>query len=123
MTYTFTEDEIKIFLNWSVYAQGEKSHLEPEEEQMIRRLNKIVRKDFDELSDEDKVYRFCEENEYPIGWYSPAYSSGDHNIYFQFEKEGKEPKIGLWEKFCKYRGIELKCMDIHKDNPTLIYCP
>ena len=42
---------------------------------MIRRLNKIVRKDFDELSDEDKVYRFCEENEYPIGWYSPAYSS------------------------------------------------
>lgn len=91
MTYTFTEDEIKIFLNWSVYAQGEKSHLEPEEEQMIRRLNKIVRKDFDELSNEDKVYRFCEENEYPIGWYSPAYSSGDHNTYFQFEKEGKEP--------------------------------
>ena len=62
MTYTFTEDEIKIFLNWSVYVQGEKSHLEPEE-QMIRRLNKIVRKDCDELSDEDKVYRFCEENE------------------------------------------------------------
>ena len=42
MTYTFTEDEIKIFLNWSVYVQGEKSHLEPEEEQMIRRLNKKV---------------------------------------------------------------------------------
>lgn len=61
MTYTFTEDEIKIFLNWSVYAQGEKNHLEPEEEQMIRRLNKIVRKDFDELSNEDKVYRFCEK--------------------------------------------------------------
>lgn len=39
------------------------------------------------------------------------------------KKEGNEPKIGLWEKFCKSRGIELKCMDIHKDNPTLIYCP
>lgn len=25
MTYTFTEDEIKIFLDWSVYAQGKKA--------------------------------------------------------------------------------------------------
>ena len=23
MTYTFTEDEIKIFLGWAVYAEGE----------------------------------------------------------------------------------------------------
>lgn len=39
------------------------------------------------------------------------------------KKDGKEPKYGLWEKFCKSKGIELKCMDIHKDNPTLIFCP
>lgn len=91
MTYTFTEDEIKMFLNWSVYAQGECSHLDPKEIQMIRRLNKIVRKDFDELNNEDKVYRFCSENEYPVGWYSPDYASGDYNTYFMFEKEGKEP--------------------------------
>ena len=37
MTYTFTEDEIKMFLGWSVYASGEKSHLEPEEEQILMR--------------------------------------------------------------------------------------
>lgn len=91
MTYTFTEDEIKMFLNWAVYAKGEKCHLDPEEEQMIRRLNRIVSKDFDELNNEDKVYRFCSENQYPIGFYSQAYSSGDHNTYFQIEKEGKEP--------------------------------
>ena len=29
MTYTFTEDEIKIFLNWSVYVQGKKEGKEP----------------------------------------------------------------------------------------------
>lgn len=91
MTYTFTEDEIKIFLNWAVYAQGEKCHLDPKEEDMIRRLNKIIRQDFDELDNDGKVYRFCSENEYPIGWYSPAYSSGDHNTYYQFKKDGKEP--------------------------------
>ena len=91
MTYTFTEDEIEMFLNWAVYAQGEKCHLDPKEEQMIRRLNKIVRKDFVELSNEDKVYRFCSENQYPVCWDSPAYSSGDHNTYFMFEKQGKKP--------------------------------
>lgn len=91
MTYTFTEDEIKMFLEWASYAANEVSHLEPEEEQMIKRLNKIVRKDFDELSNEEKVYRFCDENNYTISCHYPAYSSGDHNSYFQFEKEGKEP--------------------------------
>ena len=91
MTYTFTEDEIKMFLDWASYAEHECSHLEPEEEQMIRRLNKIVRKDFDELSNEEKVYRFCDENHYTISCHYPAYYSGDHNSYFQFEKDGKEP--------------------------------
>ena len=91
MTYTFTEEEIEMFLDWSVYARGEKFQLDPKEEQMIRRLNKIVRKDFDELSNEEKVYRFCAENQYPVCWYSPAYSSGDNNTYFKFEKDGKEP--------------------------------
>lgn len=91
MTYTFTEDEIKMFLDWASYASGEKSHLEPEEEQMIKRLNKIVRKDFDELNNEEKVYRFCSENHYTISCHYPAYSSSDHNSYFQFKKDGKEP--------------------------------
>ena len=36
---------------------------------------------------------------------------------------GTKPRFGLWEQFCKSKGIELKCMDIHKDNPTLIFCP
>lgn len=39
------------------------------------------------------------------------------------KKAGTEPKMGLWEQFCKSRGIELKCMDIHKDNPTILYVP
>lgn len=39
------------------------------------------------------------------------------------KKAGTEPKMGLWEQFCKSRGIELKCMDIHKDNPTVLFCP
>ena len=39
------------------------------------------------------------------------------------KKEGKEPKYGLWEQFCKSKGIELKCMDIHKDNPVILYVP
>ena len=39
------------------------------------------------------------------------------------KKASTEPKMGLWEQFCKSRGIELKCMDIHKDNPTILYVP
>ena len=39
------------------------------------------------------------------------------------QKNRTEPRYGLWEQFCMSRGIELKCMDIHKDNPTLIFCP
>lgn len=38
-------------------------------------------------------------------------------------KKGTEPRYGLWEKFCQTRGIELKCMDIHKDNPVILYVP
>ena len=38
------------------------------------------------------------------------------------KKEGKEPKYGLWEKFCKSKGIELKCMDIHKDKKLISGC-
>lgn len=39
------------------------------------------------------------------------------------KQKGTEPRCGLWEQFCKSRGIELKCMDIHKDNPTILYVP
>lgn len=35
--------------------------------------------------------------------------------------KGVEPRYGLWEKFCQSRGIELKCMDLHKDNPTILF--
>ena len=43
MTYTFTEDEIKMFLDWSVYAQGEKSHLDPKEvTNLIMKIKFIV---------------------------------------------------------------------------------
>lgn len=39
------------------------------------------------------------------------------------KEKGTEPRYGLWEKFCMSRGIELKCADIHKDNPTLLFVP
>lgn len=39
------------------------------------------------------------------------------------KEKGTEPRYCLWEKFCKSRGIELKCPDIHKDNPVILYVP
>lgn len=39
------------------------------------------------------------------------------------KKKGTEPRYGLWEKFCQSRGITLKCMDVHKDNPTILFVP
>lgn len=46
--------------------------------------------------------------------------SGKHIVCKPFNKMAFQQN---WEQFCKSRGIELKCMDIHKDNPTLIFCP
>ena len=39
------------------------------------------------------------------------------------KEKGTEPRYGLWEQFCKSRNIELKCPDIHKDNPVILYVP
>lgn len=36
---------------------------------------------------------------------------------------GTTPRIGLWEQFCKKNKIDLPCVSIHKDNPTILYVP
>ena len=36
---------------------------------------------------------------------------------------GTKPRLGLWEKFCKKNKINLPCVSIHKDNPTILYVP
>ena len=39
------------------------------------------------------------------------------------KKNGTEPRLGLWEQFCKKNKIELPCVSIHKDNPAILYVP
>ena len=46
--------------------------------------------------------------------------SGKHIVCKPFNKMIFQQN---WEKFCKSHDIELKCMDLHKDNPTILYCP
>ena len=46
--------------------------------------------------------------------------SGKHFVVRPFNKQ----KFGvLWEKFTKKHGLNLKQMDVHKDNPTILYVP
>ena len=46
--------------------------------------------------------------------------SGKHIICKPFNKQ----MFGVaWEKFTKEHGLSLKQMDIHKDNPTILYVP
>ena len=46
--------------------------------------------------------------------------SGKHFVVSPFNKQ----MFGVrWEKFTKERGLNLKQMDIHKDNPTILYVP
>lgn len=45
---------------------------------------------------------------------------------FALIEEYMEKQALTWkegEQFCKSRSIELKCTDIHKDNPTVLFCP
>ena len=46
--------------------------------------------------------------------------SGKHIVCKPFNKMTFQQN---WEQFCKSSGIELKCPDIHKDNPTVLFCP
>lgn len=46
--------------------------------------------------------------------------SGKHIVCKPFNKMTFQQN---WEQFCKSRSIELKCMDIHKDNPVILYVP
>ena len=46
--------------------------------------------------------------------------SGKHFVVSPFNKQ----MFGvLWEKFTKEKNLDLKQMDIHKDNPTILYVP
>jgi hypothetical protein len=46
--------------------------------------------------------------------------SGKHFIVSPFNKQ----MFGVfWEKFTKEKNLDLKQMDIHKDNPTILYVP
>lgn len=46
--------------------------------------------------------------------------SGKHIVCKPFNKQ----MFGvLWEKFTKEKSLDLKQMDIHKDNPTILYVP
>ena len=46
--------------------------------------------------------------------------SGKHIVCKPFNKMTFQQN---WEQFCMSSGIELKCPDIHKDNPTVLFCP
>ena len=84
MLYTFTENELKYFYNWSGIAANEIG-LNEEEQQLVKKLKQIIEIPFEDLSDEEKVFRFCQENGYSIGW-----RSNKDDSYFLCTKNGKE---------------------------------
>jgi hypothetical protein len=84
MQYTFTENELKCFYNWAGIAENE-IPLDDEERQLIKKIKQIIEIPFKDLNDEEKVFRFCQENGYSIGWRSDKDDS-----YFLCKKNGKE---------------------------------
>ena len=66
-------------------------------------------------SDEETKKKYISRNFFIV----PT-KSGKHIVCKPFNKMTFQQN---WEMFCMSHDIELKCMDLHKDNPTILYCP
>lgn len=82
MLYTFTEKELKCFLDWASPAACELG-LNDFEVKLCNKLNKILNKTFDEMSNFEKITDFTIKCGYP------CYINGE---YLLLRKEGKEEK-------------------------------
>lgn len=89
MTYTFTEEEIRRFYDWSGVYDFELG-LNEEDKLLVKKLGQVLQKPFEDMTNEEKVQQFLLDNHYPISTTSPA---GESNWYWSLRKEGKEEKL------------------------------
>lgn len=89
MTYTFTEEEIRRFYEWSGVYEFELG-LEEKDKQLVKKLGQVLQKPFEDMTNEEKIQQFSSDNNYPIAIISPA---GDMNSYWLLQREGKEDKM------------------------------
>lgn len=89
MTYTFTEEEIRRFYEWSGVYENELG-LDAADKQLVKKLGQVLQKPFEDMTNEEKIMQFLLDNNYPIAITSPA---NDLNRYWLLRKEGKEQKL------------------------------
>lgn len=89
MTYTFTEEEIRRFYQWSGVYECELG-LDEADQQLVKKLGQVLQKPFEDMTNEEKIQQFLLDNHYPIAITSPA---NDPNSYWLLRAEGKEEKL------------------------------
>ena len=89
MTYTFTEEEIRRFYEWSGVYENELG-LDAADKQLVKKLGQVLQKPFEDMTNKEKTMQFLLDNHYPIAIISPV---GDMNRYWRLRKEGKEQKL------------------------------
>ena len=89
MTYTFTEEEIRRFYEWSGVYEFELGLTEADK-LLVKKLGQVLQKPFEDMTNEEKVNQFLIDNHYPIATTCPA---GETNWYWLLRKEGKEEKL------------------------------
>ncbi|MCQ2088383.1 MAG: hypothetical protein MJZ37_10040 [Bacilli bacterium] len=88
MLYTFTEKELKCFLDWAWPAECEIGLTEFEVE-LRDKLRKILWKTFDEMSNSEKIDNFLMTYDY--------HSFSSDGEYYYLRKDGKEEKLIPYE--------------------------
>jgi hypothetical protein len=89
MTYTFTEEEIRRFYDWAGVYDFELG-LNDADKLLVKKLGQVLQKPFEDMTNEEKVQQFLQDNDYPMATTSPA---GETNWYWLLQKEGKEDKL------------------------------
>lgn len=88
MTYTFTEEEIRRFYDWSGVYDFELG-LSEYDKLLVKKLGQVLQKPFEDMTNEEKIQQFMLDNHYPIASTCPA---GTTNWCWLLRREGKEDK-------------------------------
>lgn len=89
MTYTFTEEEIRRFADWAGVYEFELG-LNDYDKLLVKKLEQVLKKPFEDMTNEERVNQFLIDSHYPIATTCPA---GTTNWYWLLRKEGKEEKL------------------------------
>lgn len=92
MTYTFTEEEIKRFIDWGGVYDFELSFT-VDDRKLFKKLVKATSKSFDEMTNYEKIEKFMIDSGYQLTLRVLATDIDNNAEYFVLRKEEKEEKL------------------------------